>query len=81
MNYIVVLNWNSAKETIACISSLISLNGYENNKIIICPKASSDINNCLLLASHTPAVIFINKKKPNNINNITEMKFMYVSSV
>lgn len=49
MNYIVVLNWNSAKETIACISSLISLNGYENNKIIICDNDSKiDSYNAIL---------------------------------
>ncbi|WP_426977965.1 glycosyltransferase family 2 protein [Acinetobacter johnsonii] len=42
MNYIIVLNWNSEKETINCLESLLKLNNSSNNKIIIC-----DNNSCV----------------------------------
>lgn len=40
MIYIIVLNWNSAKDTIHCVKSLLKLNRQENIKIIICDNAS-----------------------------------------
>lgn len=42
MNYIVVLNWNSAEETISCIESLVLVEGNENNRIIICDNNSKN---------------------------------------
>lgn len=41
MVYIVVLNWNGWKDTIACLESLMLLN-YENYKIVICDNKSTD---------------------------------------
>lgn len=41
MNYIIILNWNSAEETITCLNSLIKLDNFENNKIVICDNASN----------------------------------------
>lgn len=40
MNYIIVLNWNSAKETLACLESLLKLNNSSKNRIIICDNDS-----------------------------------------
>ena len=40
MNYIIVLNWNSAKETITCIQSLIHLENYDQVRIIVCDNDS-----------------------------------------
>lgn len=40
MIYIVVLNWNSAEDTIHCIKSLLRLNNQEKISIVICDNAS-----------------------------------------
>lgn len=40
MIYIVVLNWNSAKETIACLKSLVNLDDFNNIRIIVCDNDS-----------------------------------------
>lgn len=41
MVYIIVLNWNGAKDTLACIDSLINLENVQF-RIVICDNASSD---------------------------------------
>lgn len=52
MNYIVILNWNSADQTIACIQSLVHLSNFEQTRLIICdndskPESYEKINSFL----------------------------------
>ncbi|MFW1887934.1 glycosyltransferase family 2 protein [Acinetobacter johnsonii] len=51
MIYIVVLNWNSAKETIACLKSLVNLVDFNNIRIIVCDN-DSDVNSIKQIESY-----------------------------
>lgn len=51
MIYIVVLNWNSAKETIACLKSLVNLDDFNNIRIIVCDN-DSDVNSIKQIESY-----------------------------
>ncbi|WP_338649376.1 glycosyltransferase family 2 protein [Pseudomonas sp. ML2-2023-3] len=42
MTYIIVLNWNGAKDTICCLSSLLALERTKNFRIVICDNFSTD---------------------------------------
>ena len=35
MNYIIVLNWNSERETIKCVESLRNLDNFSNCRVIV----------------------------------------------
>jgi GT2 family glycosyltransferase len=45
--YIVILNWNGAKDTIACVESCLELN-YDNYRILIVDNGSSDDSESVL---------------------------------
>lgn len=65
MNYIIVLNWNSAKETIACIQSLVRLNNCDQVRIIVCDNDSKK-------ESHDEIYNFLNISFGNDFFALTE---------
>lgn len=42
MIYIVILNWNSAVETIRCVNSLLTLNNFSACKVLVCDNKSEE---------------------------------------
>jgi GT2 family glycosyltransferase len=76
--YIVVLNWNGAIDTCACIDSLLLLN-FPKPKLIICDNGSND-NSLIVLRSH---IDNLNKEqfKSDKVDELTPLKLIEIDNV
>lgn len=70
MIYIVVLNWNSAQNTIQCVKSLLHLNKHHEIKILICDNDSKEYSyqeiHDYLISSVSSSFIAINESDVAN---------------
>lgn len=83
MIYIVILNWNSSNETIACLKSVMNLNDSEVNfKVIICDNNSQDNSSRNILKfledNYMYDYLSINEKEIYSTPN--EYKILYIQN-
>lgn len=74
MNYIIVLNWNSAKDTIHCIKSVLNLNKIKDVTIVVCDNDSKqdsydEIKNFVLNQTHISSLVISENEIPDYKNS------------